>query len=216
MELKMIPGVFFSCTESGPSLRLPIPPLASGTVSFTTKVGRHGTPFDCVLGMRDARDKLVGGVIVRADNHRIILDLGAGNDAKSDTFGRWFLTGDVVDWVIVVGSGINVIAKMNPSTMNGTGQIKHAAGTRGNGSPVTRLDFSIPKTADGAYYPCFDWVFSDLVVADDGGSNVPPIPPPIVQPTVIPSPIEIRQVLSYLIQVYSSPTPADNGSTAPA
>lgn len=190
--IKSLPGIFFACTAENPAMTIPIAPMSAGTITFSTKVGGHGSPFDSMFGMRsdgDPRHNLVAGVIVRADRNRFIVDLN-GSDVKSDVDGKWFVTGGNYSWTITRGSG-NVSVSVKTA---GAVATKSVSGSLGHDYSVTRLNFSIPGVGDGAYFPCIGWEYSDLIVTADDVAATVPVPPS--GPSVTKQ--QIKDVLAYL------------------
>jgi hypothetical protein len=176
---------------------------AVGGVAFSTQIGSVGTPFSSMLGLRDSAGHLVAGVILRADNSRIILDLGSGSSAKSDTKGDWFKAGELVHWAIqrYDDNSIYVMA-----AQDGTATPKMVNATLLNTNPIAKIDISIGKIVDSAYWPLYGWEFSDFSVfaADSSGGSSQPATPPAVSPVSAPSPASepdistVREVLAFL------------------
>jgi len=136
------------------------------TVDYDLFVGRYQTPiFHSIAGIRRTGKTLFMGFLMRADKSKTLVDLG--HDKLLKDVGPWhentqYHVTMVVDVAAKRGTLIlrrdgNVVEQLSGKLTNTDLREIVAA------KPV-RIDFGIPRIADGAYFPPVTWKYSNLQV----------------------------------------------------
>ena len=134
------------------------------TLDYDLYVGRYQTPiFHSIAGIRRSGKTLYMGFLMRADKSKTLVDLG--HDKLLKDIGPWHQNTQyhvtmVVDAAAKKGTLLllqdgKVVEQLSGKLTNT--DLRTIAANK----PV-RIDFGIPRIADGAYFPPVTWKFSNL------------------------------------------------------
>jgi hypothetical protein len=164
-----LPGLFFR-PVNGDSVREYDLPLEPGLpyryveIEFDLLVRDYHTQlFHSLVGMRRVNQFLYFGMFMRASNGRTIIDLGDGTEVKDDSIWQQRSRYHVYVRYDAEAGVISVEMYQAGRLVDSfSGPLAHRD-LRDNGTPVN-LVFGLRKVADGAFFPPYDWEFSNLSV----------------------------------------------------
>jgi len=136
------------------------------TIDFDLLVGRYQTPiFHAIAGLRRTGKVLFMGFLMRADKSKTLVDLG--HDRLLKDVGPWhehtqYHVTMIVD--TVTKKGTLVMSQDGNPVETVSGKLTNTDLRTIVAAKPVRIDFGIPRIADGAYFPPVTWKFSNLQV----------------------------------------------------
>jgi len=136
------------------------------TVDYDLYVNRYQTAlFHSIAGVRRTGKTLYMGFLMRADNSKTLVDLG--HDKLLKSVGPWhertlYHITMIIDaankkGTLQIFQGLQLVQSVSGKLTNTDLRLVTA------NKPV-KIDFGIPRIADGAYFPPVTWQYSNLKV----------------------------------------------------